>query len=484
MTTAKNVINKIFSYAGAMCLLVMLGSLVSTGVFGALNGSAFLITLTVMLLFCATVGTARLYTKSGIVRGDGKVENYIFPVTLCVVLGVIIRGAVFILIDVPILNLGAGMAYLFSAINLVLLFLLVTKLWGPKCGTLIAVLYSLWGSFEILTLYYCESLGINLLCFYCAQAAALLSFLLLIHSVSTESHNGAIVLCLFSGIIGGIAAGMEITFCVLLIPALTYYLMSKTRMRHKKIWKNKPFEIKKLVFLVLFTAGVAFSFVVMFFILKLMNVDATMVTIKEFSLISGESLSGFFASADKSLERIVSSVPYPRNYFCNYLHLCVFTVLLLLSVIGSFAAGKKRDTKAMLLSLLIFVTFVYGVISGGNGIFSLLMMPWMLILSVYGMNSAAEFLVMYEWVYKAGVRNPAFTEQFFSCKAVSENEASKGSDDEELSQIIDDEASDNENASNEDSGAEKTNEKDSRGSVAVGDEQDRLLNSLKDAITK
>ena len=203
-----------------------------------------------------------------------------------------------------------------------------------------------------------------------------------------------------------------------------------------------------------------------------------------FSLISGESLSEFFASADNSLERIVSSVPYPRNYFCNYLHLCVFTVLLLLSVIGSFAAGKKRDTKAMLLSLLIFVTFVYGVISGGNGIFSLLMMPWMLILSVYGMNSAAEFLVMYEWVYKAGVRNPAFTEQFFSCKAVSENEASKGSDDEGLSQKTDDEASDNENASNEDSGAEKPNEKDSRGSVAVGDEQDRLLNSLKDAITK
>jgi hypothetical protein len=449
-----------------MCLLIFLGGLVSSGVFAELEGSAFLITLTIMLLFCGAVGAARLYTKSGVIRGDAKVENYIFPVTLCIVLGVLIRGAVFILIDVPILNFGAGMAYLFSAINLVLLFILVTKLWGPKCGIIIAILYSLWGSFEILTLYYCEFLGLNLLCFYCAQTAALLSLILLIHSVLSESHNVAIALCLLAGIIGGVAAGLEVTFCVLLFLAVAYYFMSKTRMRHKKIWVNKPFVIRSFVFVMLFAAGFAFSYVIMFFILKMMNVDAALITIKEFSLISGDSLSGFFISADESLSKIVSSVTYPRNYFCNYLHLCVFTVLLLLSAIGSFAAGKKRDTKAMLFSLFIFVIFIYGVISGGNGILSLVIMPWLLILSVYGMNSAAEFLVMYEWVYRAGVRNPAFTEQFINKDVLLENEAEQLAAEEDVKE------------------PPSADEENTEGSVAIGDEQDRLLNSLKDVITK
>jgi hypothetical protein len=82
------------------------------------------------------------------------------------------------------------------------------------------------------------------------------------------------------------------------------------------------------------------------------------------------------------------------------------------------------------------------------------------------MNSVSEFLVMYEWVYRAGVRNPAFTEQFINKDVLIENEAEQLAAEEDVTELP------------------SADEENTEGSVAIGDEQDRLLNSLKDVITK
>lgn len=503
MTTFRNVLNKIFAYSGGAATLALLAGLLGSSAFLELESSFVIMLFTVIFLFCGAVGVAGLYSKCGLaVDAEKSGANWIFPVTLVSVLAVCVRATAFILTDVSMLESKALWAYLFAVINTVFIFLIVKKLWHGRSGIIGAIIYALWGSFEILTVLNISARS-NMLLFFGAQSVTLLSIWLLFSSISSKNHNLSIFLCVLSGIFGGAAAGAELSFVIFFVPSIIYLLTAKARLRSKKYWTKKPCAIKPAFFTLCYLLCFAFAFCGVGLTVAIVFDKVNCHLINDISFVTSGSVLGFFTESDNGILKTLSLVGYPRNYFAGYCHVCGFIMLLALCAIGCFAAGKRRDGRASYFSVVILLIVLISILGGGNGYFALLLMPYLVILGVFGMNSTAEFLVMYEWFFKGGEENPAFAEEYlFVGEKVSADETGEDPDDRsdvmaegfvefsdnttetEVGSALQEDKVRDDKKTEDDIQDGTVNDNDSNGDVPIGDKQDDLLASLAKGLKK
>jgi len=465
MNTPKSVINRILCTAGAVMLLFCLGELSTGSVFLNSDRSKSLLILTVLAVFFVCVKSVGFATGAGLRPDRKEVTEYIFPLAFLTVVGCIVRCVTFILIDYAILDTTAIVIYSSAALNSIVLFFLVRRLWGGPSAIAVCLFYALWDASEIITVFSSSELGISAYMFTVAQSAAFVSLLFVFLTISTVKHNRSLVLCIISGIFAGVSVLFEIGFALLSLCVITYFLMTTPRIREKKVWSKKPQPIRRGTYVLIYLLTAVVSFVAIAFVLDMFKSADAFYTVKSFNLMKPGSFIGFFKSIDGTLSDCFDLFEFPRNYFANYVHLIVCVVMFFCAAIGAFAAGKKKDVRTMVLAEYVFLTVVFVIIGAGKHLI-ITVVPFVLLLAVYGMNAVYEFFGMFSWVYRGGAVNPAFMKKYI----LPDENLSPKEEDEELPEEI----------------VRPETEQDSfteygvtfGEGVAKGDERDELLNSL------
>ena len=407
MSTPKSVINRIICTAGAVLLLLCLGELSTGSVFINSDRSKVLLILTVLAVFFVCVKSVGHATGCGLRPDRSEATEYIFPVAFLAIAGCAVRCVTFILVDLPVFEADALIVYASTAVNTVVLFLLARRLWGGPSAVAVCLFHCIWGAADIITAYSHAELGIKVNWLSFSQSVAFISLLFMFLAISAVRHNTSIVMCVLSGVFAGIAVAFESGFVLLIVCAITYYIMATPRIREKKIWSKKPQPIKRAAFVCMYLAGAVASFLVLAFAIDLFGRPEAFYTFKSFELFKPQSFIGLFKGIDEVMAECFDLFEFPRNYFANYVHLIVCVVMFICAVVGAFAAGKKKDIRTMVLAEYIALALLF-VFTGAGSHMIITVIPYVTLLAVYGMNLLYEFFGMFSWIYRGGSVNPAF----------------------------------------------------------------------------
>lgn len=400
MLTFKSIVNKIFCYAGMTVLLLCFLCTFWNGTFPLMNGSIVLFALSVLLVTVAAVKCMHLYTSAEPQKlPDVRNSSVLIHIAVIAFFSVLVRGFTFILTDSNLLSGSAAAVYFSAAVNTILIYCIATRIWRHSCGMVAAIVYCVWSDCEVLAAAHSESLGISLPRAFAAQSAALFALLFLYLSVSTRGHNTSLFCCVVSGLAAGTAVSFDYIYLILILCAATYFLVSDTRIRRKKIWQRRPYAIGKSTFISLYAVTALLAFAV-WKLLLYFAFKVPLISFREqFSLISHNSLHSFFDGTDAAFMSAVPVMLFARNYFSNYIQLLILAVLLVLGIFGAFVSARKNDMRSMVLAEFISLSVILSVLFGVFPRVYVGILPFVLLLSVGGMHSAGEFSMILKKVY-------------------------------------------------------------------------------------
>lgn len=402
MFNVKNTVYKAFCFVGAAVIFLCLCFVLFGNAFTELHGSVTLISISLLLLTILCVKcTAAVCACFKERKPDLKKDSFITGFALICILGIAVRGVTFIIVDFNFASAEAFYLYASSAVNTTLLYMLAMKLWKHACGVVAAVIYALLGNFELLTALNYESFNINLLSCICAQSFALLSLLLLFYSVSTSKHNASIIFCAASALLSGAAAALEFIYFILFFCAAAYYIAAHTKLRKKNSWKTRPHVINKAAFIGIYVIAFAAAFTASAVIFYTVFEANAFEQMSAYSLPKGESFFEIMLATDRAADKALTVLTFDKNYFLNYIQLTVSAVLMLCASAGAFSAGKKNDYKTIVLVLYVAAAVAFAILVGGNTYMMLTVLPFIVLLSVYGMLSLSEFSAVLSEHYRS-----------------------------------------------------------------------------------
>lgn len=384
----KSFFEKFVGYAGMLGALLGAVLVFANDTFRENEMSVLLIGITLVVIFfifnIIFNKTKRYNSAPDLISGI-----FLFSVFMFAFLAVFVRMMAFILLDVDILGKRALIAYISTVLMYILIYIAGRFLSNHKTGLIASFIYIFLCAFDILPVLSNLKNGETKTALAIEQSGSILiliSFIVALFAVKSETSRNASILSVVSGVIMGACIPAQKNAVIAAVCMMIMF--SLTRVSYKYTGKDnvQSLKYKSYRYVLFYLAGFVLTAAAVIVALNFFGMKSYIpewtLYLKDF-----DGINNIFRHVDTNITSVWGGVYFARNRFITYVSLLLYIFSLIMCSVGCLSAVKTKNTKSVFAIVFSIALSAFAVVENGDISYISSAIPFVIIIAGYGLSN-------------------------------------------------------------------------------------------------